>query len=331
MRCFGAPVLDAQGRVAGAVSIAGPAWRMTRERLELLGPEVAAAGRRIGAQLRPLPVPAAGAPAVPVAGPPAFRGAAPRWDAAAGALWWCDALAPALRRLRDGTDREVVRFEAPVRAMILAEGGGVVVMDAAGAVLRVDPDGAARALPALPAPPLALAVRPGGEVWAAEGGAIGPLSAEGAVRPAWRLPGEVASLAWEGGGAALYAAIPASGAVHRLEVGRAAPLILTRLPPGGGRPSGLAVDAQGGVWTALQDGWGVARLGADGEVERLLPLPVPRPTDLGFGGPRLEVLHVATARDGLALDALAAAPLSGRLLTLGPGVAGLPEPAARWP
>ncbi|MDB5369065.1 MAG: transcriptional regulator, IclR family, partial [Roseomonas sp.] len=44
-RCVGAPVLDGEGRVLGAVSIAGPAWRMTVERLELLGPEVAAAGR----------------------------------------------------------------------------------------------------------------------------------------------------------------------------------------------------------------------------------------------------------------------------------------------
>ena len=51
VRCCGAPIVDAQGEVRGAVSVAGPAFRLTMERLELLGPEVAEAARRIGAQV----------------------------------------------------------------------------------------------------------------------------------------------------------------------------------------------------------------------------------------------------------------------------------------
>jgi hypothetical protein len=38
--------------------------------------------------------------------------------------------------------------------------------------------------------------------------------------------------------------------------------------------SGLAVDAKGGVWTALQDGWSVVRFSPDGNQDRVIGLPV---------------------------------------------------------
>lgn len=337
VRCVGAPVLDPEGQVVGAVSIAGPAWRMTRERLDLLGPEVAAAGRRIGAQLRPVATRAASAtPAQPVSATAAFHGICPRWSVQAGLVWWSDALAPELRSLRPGgTDRHVARTEVPIRALVLGEGGDAILVDVEGRVTRVSPDGQIRALTPLSGPPTALRVHPDGEAWAATptpdgSSVIGPLSPAGIAKPVWRLPGAVSALAWTPDGAALFAATPATGTIHRLEMGRAAPLLLARLPAGGGRPVGLAVDQEGGVWTALYDGWSVARLGAEGEVDRILPLPVPRPTDLGFGGPGLNTLYVATARDGMPLDALAAAPLSGRLLALGVGVPGVEEAEAGW-
>ena len=51
-------------------------------------------------------------------------------------------------------------------------------------------------------------------------------------------------------------------------------LLLARLPPGSGRPTGLAVDAEGGVWTALCDGRSHAPAGVRGPaaaVEATLP------------------------------------------------------------
>ncbi|RYY73119.1 MAG: IclR family transcriptional regulator, partial [Comamonadaceae bacterium] len=88
VRCVGAPIVDAQGAVRGAISVAGPAWRVTRERAELLGPEVAEAARRIGSQLRG----AASGPRDPslqaIDGPWAFHGAFPRWCARSGDLFW---------------------------------------------------------------------------------------------------------------------------------------------------------------------------------------------------------------------------------------------------
>ncbi|HEY2478662.1 MAG TPA: IclR family transcriptional regulator [Solirubrobacterales bacterium] len=52
VRCVGAPVFDHEGHVAGGLSVAGPTYRMTSERLREFGPEAVAAAdtlsRRLG-------------------------------------------------------------------------------------------------------------------------------------------------------------------------------------------------------------------------------------------------------------------------------------------
>lgn len=51
VRCVAAPVHDAQGRVIAAISVAGPAFRMTPERQEDLEPYVVKAAQRISQRL----------------------------------------------------------------------------------------------------------------------------------------------------------------------------------------------------------------------------------------------------------------------------------------
>ena len=85
---------------------------------------------------------------------------------------------------------------------------------------------------------------------------------------------------------------------------------------GSGQVNGLAFDASGGVWTCLHHGWSVVRFSMDGALDRVIGLPVPCPTDLTFGGPAADLLYVTTARHPVPLDALANAPLSGRLFEL---------------
>jgi IclR family acetate operon transcriptional repressor len=80
VRCVGAPIVDGAGQVRGAISVAGPAYRLTRARLELLGPEVAEAGRRVGAQLPHIDIKATAGNESSVAALPgawAFHGAHP--------------------------------------------------------------------------------------------------------------------------------------------------------------------------------------------------------------------------------------------------------------
>jgi sugar lactone lactonase YvrE len=91
-----------------------------------------------------------------------------------------------------------------------------------------------------------------------------------------------------------------------------------------GKPDGLAVDAEGHLWIALWDGWGVARYAPDGRRVGFVSLPVPRPTSVAFGGGDLRTLFITSARVRLSAAQLAEAPLSGSVFAFDAGVAGLP-------
>ncbi|MFI6481758.1 SMP-30/gluconolactonase/LRE family protein [Nonomuraea sp. NPDC050663] len=86
-------------------------------------------------------------------------------------------------------------------------------------------------------------------------------------------------------------------------------------------PDGLAVDAEGGVWNCKWDGSRVVRYAPDGTIDRVIRLPVSRPTRCAFAGPGLDVLAVTSASLGSADE------LAGRVLLVDPGVRGLPAPA----
>jgi sugar lactone lactonase YvrE len=90
-----------------------------------------------------------------------------------------------------------------------------------------------------------------------------------------------------------------------------------------GIPDGMTVDSQGYLWNCMWDGWRVVRYAPSGEIDREVKLPVPRPTSVCFGGPRMDQLFITTASDGLSEQQLRDAPLSGSLFIHEPGVKGL--------
>jgi sugar lactone lactonase YvrE len=101
--------------------------------------------------------------------------------------------------------------------------------------------------------------------------------------------------------------------------------VFAQLPDNVGSPDGLAVDADGFVWSAHWDGWCVTRYDPEGKVDRVINLPVPRPTSCSFGGPDLSTLYITSARIRLSAQQLAEAPMSGSVFALQAGVRGLPE------
>ena len=68
-----------------------------------------------------------------------------------------------------------------------------------------------------------------------------------------------------------------------------------KVPEADGLPDGLTVDAEGCVSRAQWGGWRLTRYDPDGNIERVVKLPVPNPTSCVFGGPDLKDLYVTTA------------------------------------
>ena len=101
--------------------------------------------------------------------------------------------------------------------------------------------------------------------------------------------------------------------------------VFARFASGAGFPDGLTVDQEGGVWTALWDGWRVVRLTPDGRIDREIAIPCAKPTSCMFGGPDLATLYVTSASYGASAEDLSAYPLSGGIFAVWPDVCGLPE------
>jgi sugar lactone lactonase YvrE len=91
-----------------------------------------------------------------------------------------------------------------------------------------------------------------------------------------------------------------------------------------GTPDGMCIDTEGFLWVAHWNGWRVSRFDPQGRRERQIRMPVPQPTSLCFGGPDLDRLYITSAAMDLDRPTLEAAPLSGSLFVLEPGVKGLP-------
>jgi sugar lactone lactonase YvrE len=272
-------------------------------------------------------------------------GEGPVWSPTERALYWVDIVGPTVHRLDDASD-EVTTWRLPseVGSLALRRGGGAVValrsgfhlldLDTGEVTLLCDPEAD------LPANRF----NDGkcdrqGRFWAGTmddaeqdaSGALYRLDSEGRCE---RMVGDVIcsnGLGWSPDDATMYHTDswrfridawdfdPPTGALDNRRT-------FVQLPSGRVAPDGLTVDAEGCLWVATWDGWQILRYTPDGSVDRVVDLPVPRPTSCTFGGPDLDRLYITSARRGLSEESLAQAPLSGAVFVLDPGVQGLPEP-----
>ena len=83
-----------------------------------------------------------------------------------------------------------------------------------------------------------------------------------------------------------------------------------------GLPDGSAMDTEGCLWNTRPNASCLARIRPDGKIDRLIPLPVLKPTTCAFGGPDLRTLFITSARSE--------ERLSGSLFSLELAVPGLP-------
>ncbi|MBD2461528.1 SMP-30/gluconolactonase/LRE family protein [Oscillatoria sp. FACHB-1407] len=89
-------------------------------------------------------------------------------------------------------------------------------------------------------------------------------------------------------------------------------------------PDGLAIDAEGCLWSAMWDGWCVIRFDPDGREMTRISLPVPCPTSCTFGDSDLSTLYITTASVGLSQQQIDRSVCSGDLFCVSTNVRGLP-------
>jgi sugar lactone lactonase YvrE len=100
--------------------------------------------------------------------------------------------------------------------------------------------------------------------------------------------------------------------------------VFTTIDEGAGRPDGMAIDEDGGVWVALWQGGAIHRYDETGRLSERVEVPVHLTTACTFGGPDQATLFITTSRQGLGATAEAAA---GAVFAIRPGVRGAELPA----
>jgi sugar lactone lactonase YvrE len=91
---------------------------------------------------------------------------------------------------------------------------------------------------------------------------------------------------------------------------------------GPGRPDGVIVDRDGGVWVALWEGGAVHRYRPDGSLGAVVEMPTAYPTKCAFGGDDLGDLYITTARAPVVASGQTPDEHAGGLFVLRPGVCG---------
>jgi sugar lactone lactonase YvrE len=278
----------------------------------------------------------------------ALVGESPRWNPVDQTLWWVDIYAPSLNRFdpKTGQNRKYRMPERLACFSFTRRGRLIAGMESGIAFIDVEPAVKLTQVYDLNPGQRGYRFNDGrcdfdGRFWAGsvlEGLAGGPVGAlyrydpDGSCRKmvdALICPN---GLAFSPDGRTLYHSDSRQDYVWAWDLDRATGNIANRrvfqhMDIQEGRPDGAACDAEGGYWICHVGAWRVARYLPDGRIDRVIGLPIQRPTACAFGGPNLETLYVTTATHPLPETMLAKQPLAGSLFAIDNlGVKGIPEP-----
>jgi len=261
-------------------------------------------------------------------------GQSPVWSASEGLLWWVDPKRAKLHRYnpRTGNTR---RYDLPMKASVIALSRGEILMAGDLEIGFFDPSTEEYVrLVELEGEPEgnrinAGGVAPDGSFWAAtmdgeEADARGAWYRFGPDRAIDRLnlPSVIipSTACFSPDGGTFYTCDVTEQEILSFDVEAPGTLTNRRVfattSAGAGYPDGSAVDAEGCIWNAEWDGSRVVRYRPDGAVDRIVKLPVSRPTGCAFGGRDLDTLYITTARTGLTNWQMDAQPFAGSLFAM---------------
>ena len=79
------------------------------------------------------------------------------------------------------------------------------------------------------------------------------------------------------------------------------------------------------MWSAQPVYGRIVRYDPDGQIDRIVDLPVSRGTGVAFGGPDLDILFITSATETLTDAQFTEEPLAGSVFACTPGVRGIAE------
>ena len=278
---------------------------------------------------------------IKVANTRADLGESPVWDARTGALYFVDITGGRIHRLLpDGEVEKLYESAARIGALALTDQGNLIFTeDASVAILDVAPGKVRQySMPVHHRPSYRFndgACDPHGRFVT---GLMdeGPSGKTGAL---FRFDGELHDevihdglslpngITWSADGQTVFFVDSVARAIYRAEYlpeGRLEQVSLfAETPAELGRPDGIALDREGGLWVCQFNGSCLLRYDRHGHLTDQVVMPVPRPTSVCFGGDGMDTLFITTARVGMSPAELRHYPDAGDLYAIRPEVGGI--------
>jgi sugar lactone lactonase YvrE len=269
-------------------------------------------------------------------------GEGPLWDARRGVLLFVDIMQGDLHVFDPGSgSHRRIHIDRPIGAVACSDRGDWIGAAGQGFV-RIDPETGALTEIATAAPGRSdVRMNDGyvdfaGRFWAGtlslvkarEAGALYRLSPGGRVETMLENVTTSNGIDWSPDGQRMYYVDTGTRRVDVFDTGLDGVIANRRpfvdLAGEIGRPDGLVVDAEGGVWVALWQGGAIRRYAPDGRLDQQIPVPASLVTKCAFGGADLGDLYITTASRDLTASERQALPHAGSLFRTRPGVKGQP-------
>lgn len=265
----------------------------------------------------------------------------PTWDADTQILYWTDILQKRLHSYQPQTGKQATfHFDEEVGCFALRERGGFIVAMRSGIWLTDHKGGLTQKVCDNPNNPQLARFNDGGTDWLGRfyaGTYWGPRDYNGALlcRVDAALKTTVVQcdilgangLAFSADKKWMYTSDTPNHVIYRTPLDESGEpgqrQIWKTFPHGSGRPDGAAMDVEGCYWSALFDGWRIARFSPQGEVLEEHELPVRCPTMVCFGGEEMKTLFITTTRENMTREEINERPLSGAIFTLQVATAGV--------
>ncbi len=270
-------------------------------------------------------------------------GETPVWDEKEGVLWWIDIYKPTLNRFdpKSGRNHEIT-LDQNIHAIAMRRSGGLVGSFQHG-IGFVDPASGAITTVADPIGEVLAKFNDGkcdrggrfwtgsmSNDWVTPVGCLFRFDADRKVRimdTGFKLSN---GMGWSPDDRTMYFTDFGQSTIFAYDYERSTGAITNRrplivVPENEGIPDGMTVDAEGNLWVALWDGWGVAQYDPSGRRILKVSFPVQRPTSCMFGGDSLQTLYVTSAWMQLSDHEREAQPLAGALFAIDTDIHGLPE------
>ncbi|MCE7508101.1 SMP-30/gluconolactonase/LRE family protein [Alloalcanivorax xenomutans] len=263
----------------------------------------------------------------------AMLGESPVWSRFGDGLLWVDTMAASLNRYCPATGENVRQPMPGPLGFVTENQAGELIIGIGCDVATVDKSGVVRRVATAPHARDGYRLNdtrldPAGRLWV---GLMDEQLSEGSgylycLEPdlRWRVMDSgftlINGLQWSRDGRTLYVTDSRRGLIHAYAYDPDSGSVRDRrewlhIDANLGKPDGLTIDREGFLLSVLFDGAAIARICPRGGLERLISLPVPRPTSCAFDADQ-RWLFITSARLGLSGAALEAYPASGALLQL---------------